>query len=215
MIDQNCGLSISGKHGSLLHYPFSLKCKADFVYEADKNVFAYDFFDEDDGNSAKKHYYDSISFKNSGNDYYWGELREDIKGTMLRNTVGLRMAEEMGLLASRQRLALVFLNGKFYNLTFLTANPNRKAVEVKTGLDDDLIIMNKSEEKECFSYFEIKKLHHSFPDLAASDIFKCREAFERKVDVEALLRYYAFECLIGNDDWPHNNYALWRYEGMR
>lgn len=213
VIDQNCGLSISGKHGSLLHYPFSLKCKADFAYEAEKNVFAYDFFDEDDGNSAKKHYYDSISFKNSGNDYYWGELREDIKGTMLRNTVGLRMAEEVGLLASRQRLALVFLNGEFYNLTFLTANPNRKAVEVKTGLDDDLIIMNKSEEKECFSYFEIKKLYHSFPDLAASDIFKRREAFERKVDVEALLRYYAFECLIGNDDWPHNNYALWRYEG--
>lgn len=215
VLNQDCGISVSGSHGSLLHYPFSLKLKADKSYQEDKNVFRYDFFQEgaqlyQDGGMQ---YYDSISFKNGGNDYPFGTLREDIQGTMLRNTIGSRLAEEIGLLTTKQRIAIVFLNGEFYNITHLNANLNAKSIAVKTGLHKDYIITKKYPEKECFTESGLKKLYHSFPDLSDSNIFERREEFERKVDVEELFRYYAFECMVGNGDWPHNNYAMWKYIG--
>ncbi len=213
VVDQGCGLSVSGKHGSLTHYPFSLSCHADYVYDEDCNRFAYDFFGENTALRSQTYHYNSISFKNSGNDYYWGDLRTDVRGTMIRNTVGLRLAKEAGLLASEQRLALVFLNGEFYNLTYMLANPNEKTISARTGLSDDYMITRKDGERYAFTYFELKSLYHSFPDLADSKILKDRTRFERRVDMEELFRYYAFECIVGNGDWPKNNYQLWRYIG--
>lgn len=213
VVDQGCGLSVSGNHGSIMHYPFSLNCKADTAYDPDQNRFFYDFFGEQDLKRSENYYYDSISLKNSGNDYYWGELRDDVRGTMLRNTVGLRMAEEAGLLASEQRIALVFLNGEFYNVVYLLVNPNAKTLSVKTGLNDEYIVVDKEGERHAFSYFKLKKLYHCFPDIENSRIFESREKLERKVNMEELFRYYAFECIVGNADWPRNNYAMWRYIG--
>lgn len=213
VIDQKCGLSVSGNHGAIMHYPFSLNCKADRSYEPDKNRFLYDFFGEQKLKQSENYYYDSISLKNSGNDYYWGELRDDVRGTMMRNTIGLRMAQEVGLLASDQRIALVFLNGEFYNLVYLSANPNEKTLSVKTGLNDEYFVVDKEGERYAFTNFKLKKLYHSFPDIQDSHIFERREEFERKIDMEELFRYYAFECIVGNADWPRNNYVLWRYIG--
>lgn len=213
VINQKCGLSVSGNHGAIMHYPFSLNCKADSSYDPDKNRFLYDFFGEQNLKQSENYYYDSISLKNSGNDYYWGELRDDVRGTMLRNTVGLRMADEAGLLASKQRLALVYLNGEFYNLAYLSTNPNEKTLSVKTGLNDEYIVVDKEGERYAFTYFKLKKLYHCFPDIENSHIFERREKFERKVNMEELFRYYAFECIVGNADWPRNNYAMWRYIG--
>ncbi len=213
VIDQGCGLSISGNHGSIMHYPFSLNCKAGYSYDEDQNRYVYDFFGEREIRPKENFYYNSIAMKNSGNDYYWGDLRDDVKGTMLRNTVGLRMAEEIGLLASRQRIALVFLNGEFYNLVYLSANPNAKTISAKTGLKDDYIIFQKGGERQAFTYFKLKRLYHSFPGIEESRIFESWQTFERRVDMEELFRYYAFECIVGNGDWPHNNYELWRYIG--
>lgn len=158
VISQGCRLSVAGNHGSVTHYPFSLNCKADEPYDKNgKNEFAYDFFDElNRGGESNKYYYDSISLKNSGNDYYWGSLREDVKGTMLRNVVGLRLAEECGLLTTKNRPVLVFLNGQFYNLAYLSANPTKKALAVKTGLNSDYMVRMKGGERSCFSYFKLK-----------------------------------------------------------
>ena len=215
VISQGCRLSVAGNHGSVTHYPFSLNCKADEAYdESGKNEFAYDFFNElSHGGESNKYYYDSISLKNGGNDYYWGTLREDVRGTMLRNVVGLRLAEECGLLTTKNRPALVFLNGQFYNFVYLSANPTKTSLSVKTGLDSDYMVRVKGGERDCLTYFKLKKLYHSFPDMQDSEIFTRRAEFERRVDVEYLFRYYAFECLVGNADWPHNNFAIWRYIG--
>ncbi len=213
VVDQGCGLSVSGKHGSLTHYPFSLNCRADVKYDADNTRFSYNFFEDRVLSQKEFSYYNSISLKNGGNDYYWGDLRQDIRGTMLRNTIGLRLAREAGLLASEQRIALVFLNGDFYNLTYLQANSNKKTIAVMTGLNDDYIITRKEGEKYVFTYFALKRLYHSFPDLENSKVLEGRSRFEERVDMEELFRYYAFECIVGNGDWPKNNYQLWRYIG--
>lgn len=215
VLDQDCGLSVSGSHGSIMHYPFSLQLKADSSYQEDKNVFRYDFYKERSMNENGMLYYDSISLKNSGNDYAWGELREDTHGTILKNTLGTRMAKELGLFASDQRIAIVFLNGEFYNIAYLNADLKKKTISVQTGLNDDYIITKKSTEKLCLTDCGLKKIYHSFPDLSDSDIFTRRDEFERKVDVEHLFRYYAFELIVGNTDWTTNNYAMWRYIGNR
>ncbi len=79
VIDQGCGLSISGNHGSIMHYPFPLNCKAYYSYDEDQNRYVYDFFGEREIRPKENFYYNSIAMKNSGNDYYWGDLRDDVK----------------------------------------------------------------------------------------------------------------------------------------
>jgi len=190
-----------------MHYPFALNLKAE-----GENRFYYSFFGEQNiGNSP--FYYNYISLKNGGNDYTYGSLKDDMSGSMLRNTIGTRLAEEAGLLTSKQRMALVFINGEFYNLVYVSSNFNDKTIAVKTGLTDDYIITKKYGEKEAFTESGMKKLYHSFPDLSDSHIFEKRDVFERKVDVEELFRYYSFECIVGNGDWPTKNYAIWKYIG--
>ena len=31
------------------------------------------------------------------------------------------------------------------------------------------------------------------------------------IDVENYISYYALQIFIGNEDWPHNNYKVYRY----
>lgn len=213
LFSQDCGLSVSGNHGSLTHYPFSLKIKADTVYDTEKNVFAADPFRENWTGGLSRNRYDSLAFKNGGNDYAWNGQREDIEGTMLKAVIGMRMARELGLAASPHRIAIVYLNGEFYNLTYLMANVNPKTLAVYTGLDAQGIKTAKSAERGCFDSFGLEGLYISFPDMTDSDIFEERDTFERMVDMRDLFRYYAFELIIGNPDWPQNNFAVWRYEG--
>lgn len=215
VFSQGCGLSVSGNHGSIIHYPFSLKIKADYIYDDQQNVFAYDPFDREVQKGTKQSYYNKLAFKNGGNDYAWNGLRDDINGTMLKNTVGTRMARELGLAASPSRIAIVFLNGEFYNLTYLITNPTSKALAVYTDLDAHEITIEKSTERNCFDGFEIEGLYISFPDMSDSDIFEERDTFESMVDMRDLFRYYAFEMIVGNSDWPHNNFAMWHYTGKQ
>lgn len=215
MFSQNCGLSVSGNHGSLTHYPFSLKIKADTVYDAEKNVFAANPFRETWQEGLRQNYYDSLALKNGGNDYAWNGLRDDVKGTMLKTVVGTRMARELGLAASPHRVALVYLNGEFYNLAYLVANVNPKTLAAYTGLDAKELVTVKSTERGCFDGLGLEGMYISFPDMSASDIFEEQDAFESMVDMRDLFRYYAFEMIVGNPDWPQNNFAMWRYTGKR
>ncbi len=213
VINQKCGLSVSGYYGSLTHYPFSLNIKADVSYEQGKNRFYYDFFGEKNSADANPYYYNKISLKNGGNDYNYMGVRDDIFGCMLRNIVCSELAEECGFTTSKERISIVYLNGQFYNVCFVVAAVNEQSVAAMTGLSHQNVIVQKLGEMECMGELRLKDDYCSFPDFAASEIFENRYKFDDLIDMKELMRYYAFECMIGNSDWPGHNYALWNYSG--
>lgn len=212
VINQDVGLSVSGFYGSLTHYPFSLNIKADDSYEPGKNRFFYDFFHEKEGPNANSYYYDKISFKNGGNDFNYMGARDDVFGCMLRNIVCSELAKECGFTVSNQRMAVLFLNGEFYNVAFTVAAVNEKSISAMTGIPDEQIVCQKLGEEPCMGMLRLKS-SYSYPDIEHTDLFEKHERFDNLVDMRELLRYYAFECMIGNTDWPGHNYCLWQYTG--
>ncbi len=213
VISQKCGLSVSGYYGSLTHYPFSLNLKADVSYEQGKNRFYYDFFGEKNSTSSNPYYYNKISLKNGGNDFNYMGVRDDVFGCMLRNIVCSELAEECGFTVSKERIAIVYLNGRFYNVAFVVAAVNEQSIAAMTGLPHREVDVQKLGEEPCMGALHLKSAYSSFPDFAASEIFWKRDRFDNTIDMKALMRYYAFECMIGNSDWPGHNYALWNYTG--
>lgn len=136
-----------------------------------------------------------------------------IEGCMLRNALGLRLAKELGLYASPRCTGMVFLNGELYNVVDINASENPKTISASTGLNDSEIQIFKGSEISVLTELDIKGNYHSYPDLSDSDIFDEMGEFEARVDVDELLKYYAFECIINNTDWPEGNWAVWKYTG--
>ncbi len=213
VISQYCGLSTSGYYGSFTHYPFSLCIRADDAYQPEMFRFYYDFFGEKSDVNATPYYYNKIYFKNGGNDFNYMGARDDVFGCMLRNVVCSELAEECGFLVSKQRMAVVYLNGDFYNVAFTMAGTGRKTISAMTGLPDDQIVVQKMGEELCMGELRLKSSYCSFPDLEASEIFQKYYRFDNLINMKDLFRYYAFECMIGNTEWPKQNYCLWRYNG--
>ncbi len=207
VISQNCGLSVSGFYGSLTHYPFSLNIKADVAYEQGKNRFYYDFFKEKNSTASNRYYYNKISLKNGGNDFNYMGARDDVFGCMLRNIVCSELAAECGLTVSPERVAIVYLNGQFYNVAFVVAAVNEQSIAAMTGLPHREVDVQKLGEEPCMGALHLKSAYS--PD----EIFWKRDRFDATIDMKELMRYYAFECMIGNTDWPGHNYALWNYTG--
>lgn len=216
VISQNIGLCVDGDHGSMTHYPYSLKILAGEEYDESAPAFAYDFF----------HYYNTrgtqfphlqnfnnLVFRNGGNEYNAGVSDPAQRGTMLRWNIGSRLADEAGFLVAGARPALLFLNGEFYAATQLLDTYNYYNTGQRLELDKDYIELYKDSERSCTRQGGYEDLYYSYPDIENSPIFEKTEEFNETVSLDDMFLYYAFEVLVNNTDYPKKNYAIWRYLG--
>ena len=218
VISQDIGLCVDGDHGSMIHYPYSLKVLAGSEYDASHPSFRHDIF----------HYYNTkgttfshiqdfnnMVFRNGGNEYNAGVEDPDQKGTMLRWAVGSRLADEAGFLTASSRPAMIFLNGEFYSVAFLQDTYNRHSTASKVLLDKDHLEIYKDRERACTVSGEYDQLYYSYPDISSSPILlpENQKQLEETVDMDAMFSYYAFQLLLNNTDFPKKNYAIWRYTG--
>ena len=215
VISQNIGLCVDGDHGSMTHYPYSLKILADSSYDAANPSFSYDFF----------HYYNTegtqfphiqkfnnLVFRNGGNEYNAGAKEPEQRGTMLRWNIGSRLADEAGFMVAGARPAVIFLNGELYSVAQLQDTYNRYNTASKTLLNKDSLEVFKNAERACTQQGGYEALYYRYPDIENSPILlpENQEAMEQTVSIDDMFAYYAFEVLINNTDFPKKNYAIWR-----
>lgn len=218
VISQGIGLCVDGDHGSMTHYPYSLKVLAGKEYDGVRPSFTYDIFryyNTDGTEFPHIQNFNNMVFRNGGNEYNAGAAEPEQRGTMLRWSVGSRLADEAGYMAAGSRPAIIFLNGELYSVACLQDTYNRHNTASRTRLNKDRIEIYKNSERACTQEGGYEDLYYSYPDLESSPILlpKNQETFEQTVSLDDMFSYYAFEALINNTDYPKKNYAIWRYNG--
>lgn len=218
VISQNIGLCIDGDHGSMTHYPYSLKVLAGTEYDSSHPDFSYDIFHYYNTRGTKFPHiqnFNNMVFRNGGNEYNAGVKDPQQRGTMLRWNVGSRLADEAGYMVAGARPAMIFLNGEFYCVAQLQDTYNRHNTASKTFLNKDQLQIYKDSERACTDNGGYEQLYYSYPDIQESPILlpENQEKLEQTVDIDAMFAYYAFELMINNTDFPKKNYAIWRYTG--
>jgi hypothetical protein len=189
----------------------SLRLIARKEYEPSEGKFHYDFFPDDavqDAYGSSLMEYDEIILRNGANDRSFG---------MLRNEAASLLARESGFLeAAPVRGAAVFLNGEYYGFAWAMVNINEQYLEdVYDAPERSFQIVGNGEQwyvtDDTGAEEALRDLYgYAWKDLRDEDTFA---EFEALVDVDNMLRYYAFELIMGNNDWPGNNMERWRYTG--
>ncbi|MBO5093586.1 MAG: CotH kinase family protein [Lachnospiraceae bacterium] len=218
VISQGIGLCVDGDHGSMTHYPYSLKVLAGKEYDSAQPDFTYDVFRYYNTKGTEFSHiqnFNNMVFRNGGNEYNAGAADPEQRGTMLRWSIGSRLADEAGYMTAGSRPAIIFLNGELYSVACLQDTYNRHNTAAKTLLNKDQLEIYKSSERACTQKGGYEELYYSYPDIENSPILLAenQKAFEQTVSLEDMFSYYAFEVLINNTDYPKKNYAIWRYNG--
>ncbi|MCQ2505846.1 MAG: CotH kinase family protein [Lachnospiraceae bacterium] len=214
IISQSAGLRIYGAY-SRRNYLKSVKIYAREEYDAANKNFKYNFFDTPalDGSDKLISKYKRLVLRNSGNDYQFAWIRDELNQTLAKQA-GFDDYEAVAP-------AVFYLNGSYKGLYWLHE------------VFSDHYFMNKYGSKGKNGEFVILEGGDTFKNADADgeaedirldyvekyDYFKTldytKDSNYKKVnewmDVENYLRYMAINIYVCNKDWPHNNYKCYRY----
>ncbi len=191
----------------------SLKIFARKAYDQVNNKIRYEFFPDKtsaSGDGTTIGAFKRLVLRNTGNDNGFGFIRDELFQT-LAGQAGFRDYQAV-------RPAALFINGDYRGHLWLHEvycdeyfeqhyGEYAGTFEILEGgetfkkLDDDRVNEYAIEDyEEAYSY--------TYEDLRNDAVYnKLREV----IDVENYLDYYALQIYIGNEDWPHNNYKVYRY----
>lgn len=191
----------------------SLKIFARKAYDQVNNKIRYEFFPDKtsaSGDGTTIGAFKRLVLRNTGNDNGFGFIRDELFQT-LAGQAGFRDYQAV-------RPAALFINGDYRGHLWLHEvycdeyfeqhyGEYAGTFEILEGgetfkkLDDDGVNEYAIEDyEEAYSY--------TYEDLRNDAVYnKLREV----IDVENYLDYYALQIYIGNEDWPHNNYKVYRY----
>jgi hypothetical protein len=191
----------------------ALRLIARSAYEPGAGKFHYDFFPGETkaGNyGAPLAKFDQLILRAGGSDRYNGMFRNEL-GSALARLAGLRTV-------TPSRAAAVFINGEYYGFAWVNVRINGKYLQDVYGApDDDFQIIGKYEMRvEGDDPNDIAALRQLTDflqrDLTDDAVFA---EFEKLVDIDDLLLYYAFQIAIDSRDWMKNNVKRWRYTGKQ
>ena len=208
LLAQNAGIRLFGgaSRGSGRK---SYKLHARRIYDVLHSRFAHDFFPDDF--SYRGHpigSYDKITLRatSGGND-----------------EMGMRMAANTPLMDTQsKRAATVFINGQFEGFYWLTQvydddyfdrhNEMRNGEWITLRIHEGPRVTDRTlSPDEIRATAEFEQVYELFyQDLTEDATY---QALCEQIDVESFLWYYAIQLYIGNEDWPENNFKVYRYWG--
>ncbi|MCL2249043.1 MAG: CotH kinase family protein [Oscillospiraceae bacterium] len=210
VVAQDAGLRVFGSW-SRAHEQKSLRLIPRREYSPGIGRFHYQFFPGDyilNDVKTPQHRYETLILRNGSNDRYFG---------MLRNEVGSVLARNAGFYdVTPVRAAAVFVNGEYYGFAWLQVRVDDDFFEkLYEAPSRDFDVIGRGEwwfRNACERVIEDLTYKNMFAwrDLNDEDEFAALNAI---VDVENLLRYYAFHIYVGTRDWPYNNLRRWRFTG--
>ena len=195
MLAQGTGIAVSG-HGSRNFEQKSIKLISDSIYDREHPTFEYDFFETDMAGKQTGQSYNRLVLRNGGSDH---------AGTMLKWNVVSRLGKEAGIICAGARPGVLFLNGEYYGIIQLQEKYTRYNVASAIGAQKDDI--EKYEPNEVNSarfggYYN--RLHSDLNDPER------QIRLEASVDMMDMLRYYAVNVIMNNNDWPYHNFLSWK-----
>ena len=107
---------------------------------------------------------------------------------------------------------VLFLDGEYWGVYWLTDKFDATYVEENFGLDKDEAVIIKDgavelgNEEDIGLYEELQRFFEE-TDLSVPENY---EQAGTLVDMQSLIDYYATEIYVANCDWPFNNFQLWR-----
>lgn len=213
LVSQNAGIRIFG-HASRQYYYKSFKLYARDEYG--ESAFSYPFFADNASGKGDKvqDSYERLVVRAHG---------FDKSVTLFREELFQRLCSQIEDIDTKSvAAASVWLNGAYYNFEWLQEVYDDRYMEENYGLmqpgdsyrnvklrDDKIRKDVDADEDDFQAYADYEHL----AACAEQDLTDDRnfEEFQKQIDVESMIRYFAVETYIGNWDWPLNNVKLYRY----
>jgi len=174
--------------------------------------FRYQLFPGDislDGRERAILSYNSLILRNGGFDRNYGVLRHEL-ASVLAHRAGFDAVTPV-------RPAALFINGQYYGYTWLQVRIDEHYLQelfVAPTREFDVVGRGEFELRDATYQQELALAHKNqfaLRDLTNNEEFALLEGI---LDVESMLRHYAFQIWLGNDDWPQDNLYRWRYTGI-
>ena len=160
-------------------------------------TFNYDFFGNDK-------FYNKLMLRGGGStDLYVTKIRDIFCQSLVRDrAVGTQLAIPCA----------VFLNGEYWGLYNIQETVGTSYIEENYGVPQNNVVIIKNGETRTDDAND-ESLYDDVVAFATENdmsiVGNFRE-FEKKVDIQSLIDYYAIETYVGNSDAYKNNYAVWR-----
>lgn len=192
----------------------SFKIFARKEYDETNNKLRYEFFPyktSADGEGDKLDTFKQLVVRNCGNDNGFGFIRDELFQT-LAGIAGFKDYEAV-------RPAAVFINGEYRGFYWLHEVYCDEYFEDHYGKYDGTFEVVEwgeyYEEPDVLdgdenSLTEFEDLYNTYSELDLTDENTYKSLCE-VFDVNNYLEYFALNIYIGNEDWPHNNYRIYRY----
>ncbi|SEG46563.1 Lamin Tail Domain [Butyrivibrio sp. Su6] len=161
------------------------------------NSFNYDFFD----NGL---IFDKLMLRSGGStDMYVSKIRDVLVHSLVND-------REIG--TQRSVPYAVFLNGEYWGLYNLQETIGTSYIEEYYGVPQNNVVIIKNGESRTndandVSLYDDVVTFATENDMSIVDNYR---EFEKKVDIQSLIDYYAIETYVANSDTYKNNYAVWR-----
>lgn len=188
--------------------------------------------------------YDSFILRNGGNDSLNAIAADPLMPALLRDSISNSFAHKTlsHFDYSLSQYASVYVNGEYYGILDMRENMNEDYVKNIYGVDDEKIVVVKSELDTtrtcgkwhegdcrfcgCWFYYETDAEYTSEMNAwikLCQEAINCTSAsydttyrkIAAKVDLDSFAEYMALNIYLCNSDWPHNNVKIWRYTGEK
>lgn len=216
-LQQDCGIRIQGNYSrSDMQKGLRLYARADYGNKNFKYAFFGDELKDSDGNTIKK--FKKLTLRNGGNAAFLAKYNDAYWQSLLKDTA----CETQG-----SRVCAVYLNGEYWGIYILQETYDDNYFENKYGVDKDSVVVYKgdAEEYECgykldegtlpdgitdegYYFDELMTFFKTHTDLTDE---KDYVAFEKLVDVDSVMDFFAAEIWLNNKwDWPGKNWSMWK-----
>ncbi|MCP3099097.1 CotH kinase family protein [Myxococcus sp. K15C18031901] len=139
---------------------------------------------------------------------------QDLLSTRLKDCVLQGLLRETDLPIQACRPAVVFLDGEYWGQHDLRERFDEHHFAAHHGLDRDKVVVLEGQ-----GTVEVGKAADAIPYHALLEYARTHDLAQPehyaqvagRIDVDEFIDYHVAQLFFGNDDWPSNNYKVWRY----
>ena len=202
-LSQDCGMRTQGAY-SRADYQKSFRFYARDEY-GPKN-FKYTFFDDayqENGSGKQLTKFKKLVMRNGGNDTNYTKFKD----TYLQSLVADRSFD-----TQEGRPCVLFIDGEYWGLYTLQEDYDDHYYEENYDVDADEVVVYKKGEIDEGLEEDIELFNQLRTFAKNNDLSKAAnyQKISEMLDLQSFADYMAAEIYINNEDWPGNNYSMWR-----
>jgi hypothetical protein len=192
-INQGAGIKVSG----MWSRANAQKSVAIFARkEYGKGAFKYKFF-----NDRVNETFESITLRNSGNDWSY---------TMMRDGLFSEMAKDMDIDREAYQPSVVYLNGEYWGILNIRERASEHYLSENFGVDDKEVNILENDGNVVYGKNEDYVKLRSFINTKSLLSTENYQQVIEKMDIGCFIDYELFQIYIDNGDWPGNNIKYWK-----